>query len=277
MADGHSPEECLGDYPEHRDRLLPLLEAAHTTLSAAASVTPGEKARERGRARLRERIETGFPPDAGSRWWRVRVPRPVVVPMAAAMVVALLMLGGGSIAAAVADDSVPGDRLYWAKRTKENIMLTFSRSDAGRALAHAELAGVRGEEMRKLIEQGRIAAAERQLAAVRRQLGASAEYAGVAIAVNRIEMPSAHVSMGSGKEFVTLVVTLERDGDLLRVNPIAVDSPELRDQRLRIERIKRAFELSYWILVSALYPDATSGPLWRTETIGSRALQTSGP
>ena len=188
--------------------------------------------------------------------------------MTAALATALIVLGGGSIAAVVAEDSVPGDNLYWVKRTKESVILTLSRSDTGKAQTHAELAGVRGEEMRKLIEQGRIAAAERHLAAVHQHLRASAEHAGVVVTLNRIEMPSAPIAIEGTAELVTLVVTLERDGDLLRIEPLHVHKAALQEQGQRIERIKREFELSYRALVSSLYPDVLSGPFWRVETIG---------
>lgn len=268
MANGQSIEECLRDYDGHRERLQPLLEAAQATLSAASAVEPSRAARIRGRARLRERLDAELPVRSGSRWWRLRVPRPLAVPMTAALAIALIVLGGGSIAAVVADDSVPGDNLYWVKRTKENVVLTLSRSDTGKAQTHAELAGVRGEELRKLIEQGRIAAAERHLASVHQHLRASAEHVGVVVTLNRIEMPSAPIAIEGTAELVALVVTLERDGDLLRIDPLYVHDASLQEQRQRIERIKREFELSYRALVSALYPDVLSGPFWRVETIG---------
>lgn len=279
MAEGHSIEECLLDYPEQREQLHTLLEAAQTTLGAAASLAPPESARARAKERLLERIEAGELTDECPRWRRIvgrrivgrrMAGRRMAIPMAAVLVLMTVVLGGGSIAAVAADDTLPGDSLYWVKRTKENVLLTFSRGDTGKAQAHAELAGVRAEEMRGLIEQGRIAAAEKHLDAVRRHLRASAEYAGVEVTLDRLEMPSAGTSIERPNELVTLVVTLKRDGDLLRIRPVLVDGSGLQDHRQRIEQIRRDFELSYWVLVSALYPDATSGPFWRTETIGAQ-------
>ena len=55
----------------------------------------------------------------------------------------LVFAAFGSIATVAADDTVPGDTLYWVKLTKENVMLAFSRSDNGKAQTHAELAGER--------------------------------------------------------------------------------------------------------------------------------------
>ena len=61
--------------------------------------------------------------------------------------------GGTTIASA---DSVPGDPLYWVKTTKESITLRMNSSDMAKAQTHARLAGERGDEMRKLISNGRL-------------------------------------------------------------------------------------------------------------------------
>ena len=274
MAEGRSIEECLVDYPEHRERLRALLEAADTALSSATFVTPGASAKARGRARLRQQLEAGLPVPSGKGrlWRRISVPDLVTVPLAAVLGFMLVVLAVGSIAAVATDDSVPGDSLYWVKRTRENVMLTFSRSDTGKAEAHAELAGVRAEEMRKLIEQGRIAAAEQHLDAVREHLRASAQYAGIVITLNRIEMPSTRISIERSTELGTLVVTLKKDGDLLRIKPVIGDGPGLEDRQQRIDRIRWEFELSYRVLVAALYPDSAADPLWHTESIGTQAF-----
>jgi hypothetical protein len=184
--------------------------------------------------------------------------------MAALLILTLTVLGTGSIAAMVAADSVPGDSLYWVKRTKENVMLSFSRSDTGKAQAHAELAGVRAGEIRHLIEQGRIAEAENHLAAVRDHLRASAEHAGVVVTMNPIEMPSTRISFERSAELGNLVVTLERDGELLRIEPITGGGPVPQDRQQQIDRIRWEFELAYRALVAALYPDTPSG-LWLNE------------
>lgn len=263
MAEGQSVEQCLQRYPEHHERLQTLLEVAHTAFSSATSVNPGASAKERGKARMRQELEVGPPTAQTRRWRRIVVPRLLALPMAAVFGFVLVFAAFGSIAAVVAEGSVPGDNLYWVKLTKENVMLTFSSSDTGKAQAHAELAGVRAEEMRKLIEQGRIVAAEQHVDAVRDHLRASAEYAGVVVTLNSIEMPSTRISIERSTELGTLVVTLERDGEMLRIKPVIVSGSGDRQQR--IDRIRWEFELFYRALVSALYPDAPSGSFWRNE------------
>lgn len=273
LADGESIEECLDDYPEYRERLQTLLDAAQTALASATSVTPGPDAKEKGKARLRRQLEAENAPHRRVRWLPARLPRPVAVPMAAVLVLALVVLGVGSIAAVTAADTVPGDSLYWIKRTKENVMLTFSRSDTGKAQAHAELAGVRAEEMRELIDQGRIAEAEKHLDSVRDHLRASAEHAGVVVTMNPTEMPSTRISFERSAELGNLVVTLERDGELLRIEPITVGGLAPEDRQQQINRIRWEFELSYRALVAALYPDNPSGSLWlNEEAIDTQAL-----
>jgi hypothetical protein len=263
LAGGETVEECLDNYPEHRERLKTLLDAAQTALFSATCVTPGPGAREKGKARLRKQLEAGA--GAGNRrdwrtlWLPARIPRPVAVPMAAVLLLTVAVLGTGSIAAVAAADSVPGDSLYWVKRTKENAMLSFSRSDTGKAQAHAELAGVRAEEIRHLIEQGRLAEAENHLGAVRDHLRASAEHAGVVVTMNPTEMPSTRISFERSAELGNLVVTLERGGELFRIEPITVDGTVPEDRQQHIDRIRWEFELAYRALVAALYPDTPSG------------------
>ena len=265
MAGGDTVQECLDDYPEHRERLQALLDAAQTALNSATSVTPAPGARERGRARLRRQLEAGNTPGRRVRWLPVRVPRLVAVPVAALLLLTVAVLGAGSIATVAAADSVPGDSLYWVKRTKENVMLSFSRSDTGKAQAHAELAGVRAGEIRHLIEQGRIAEAENHLDAVRDHLRSSAEHAGVVVTMNPIEMPSTRISFERSAELGNLVVTLERDGELLRVEPIIVGGSAPEDRQQQIDRIRWEFVLAYRAHVAALYPDTPSGSLWFNE------------
>ena len=274
LTGGETVDECLDDYPEHRERLQTLLDAAQTALASATNVTPGRGAREKSKARLRRQLEAGAALNGRrgllTRRLPVRIPRPVAVPVAAVLVLMVVVLGVGSIAAVAAADSVPGDSLYWVKRTKENVILSFSRSDTGRAQAHAELAGVRAEEIRQLIEQGRIAEAENHLAAVRDHLRASAEHAGVVVTMNPIEMPSTRISFERSAELGNLVVTLERGGELFRIEPITVDGPVPDDRQQQIDRIRWEFELAYRALVAALYPDIPSGLWFNEETIDTQ-------
>ncbi len=264
MAAGESVEECLRDQGGRAERLRPLLEAAHAARTAAASIRPSAAARARGMARLRERLASA-PPLPERR--RLRLPRSVAIPLAAALALALVVLGGGGVAAVAAADAVPGDSLYWIKRTKESVMLGLSRSDDERARMHAELAGVRGEEMGRLIDQGRISAAERHLGAVQSHLRATVRHVGVVVTLDRIEMPSPRVAVEGNAELLALVVTLERDGDLLRIRPLAIGARLPQDHAGRVERLRRDFELFYRVVVAALYPDAATGPFWRLQTI----------
>lgn len=268
MARGESIEDCLRDHADLRERLQPLLQAAASTIAAAEAVSPSTAARARGLSRLRERIAAGPVSSPAPRWWQRGGVRRIAFPMTAVLAIALIVLGGGSIAAVVASDTVPGDDLYWVKRTKENVVLTFSRSDAGKAKTHAQLAGVRGAEMGRLIEQGRIAAAESHLGSVHQHLRASAQHAGVVVTLNRIEMPSDSIAIEDASVVVAMIFTLERDSDMLRAEAMRASGATLKEQRQRIQRLIRDFELSYRALVSALYPDNVSGPFWRVETIG---------
>lgn len=270
LAEGESIEECLSDYPHHRESLLNLLEISEITSHLARSLIPSHRSKLQGAARFREQVEQNITAGSPERSLRGRIARPLAIPMAAVLVFTLLLLGVGSIAAVAADDSVPGDNLYWIKITKENVILTLTRSGSSKAQVHAELAGKRGEEMRKLMEQGRISAAEKHLQEVRWHLRISGEQAGVVITLNRIDMPSTGASIEQPRELIALIVTLERGGELLRIRPVLIKKLEFPENKQRIERIQRDFELSYWALASALNPDATSGIFWRTEKVGSQ-------
>ena len=265
MAEGASIDDCLREREDLSDQLRPLLEAAEVTSLAASSIAPSAAAKMRGRAILQRNLQGGGASTGRRRLWRM--PRPVSVTVAATVALAVIIFGGGSIAAAAAADSVPGDSLYWVKRTKESVMLGLSRSDEGKAKMHAELAGERGEEMGRLIEQGRISAAERHLDAVQGHLKATADYVGVVVTFNRIETPTRPDSLDGNDALLALLVTLESDGDLLRIRPVALGTASAGGYDERVDQLRRDFELSYWFVVAALAPDAAGGPFWTVRTI----------
>ena len=252
MAAGEDIERCAGRYPEHADELLPLLRVAAATAQAAASVSYRPEAKARGLARLNQALADR---GVGNRW---RIPflwPPIAKPVVVGFVGVLLTVVAAGGTTMASSDSVPGDPLYWVKTTKENISLKLPQSDMGKARAHARLAGERGEEMRRLVETGRLQEAERLSTRMRRHLDHSAQLAGVVIPVNYIEMPVRPASPQRTATTLKFRTGLERDGIALRSGLLQLVELAPPAQKPRLRRLMLRSQLGYLILIEALDED----------------------
>ncbi len=259
VAAGDDVGRCASSYPEHEEELLPLL-----TMAAAmqAVSTPPNTAEAKARDFIR------FSKAVADRRARKRraVPallRPMAKPLIvsfAAVAVTVVAAGGTTVASS---NSVPGEPLYWVKTTRESISLRIiPRSDISTAKVHARLAEERGEEMQRLIEMGRIGAAEDLAVRMRKHLNASATFVGVVVPEHRGEMRPPRTR--NARE---LRSRLERGGSRLRaaLSRLMQDVPP--EHRPRVQRVMRQSELRYRMLIEALYagdaPERT--PFWRIE------------
>lgn len=194
LADGETISECRARYPEHADELEPLLLSASAVRQTARAAPRLDVARARGYERFAQALARGSaaPAPSPSLWERInsmlRTPmaRPIMAAFAALFVV-LFVAGGTSVAAR---SSVPGEPLYWVKTTQENLSLRMQRDDMGRSEQHARMANERTSEMHTLIERGNLREAEALVVRFRRHINQSAQYAGIAIVVNPVEMPN---------------------------------------------------------------------------------------
>ena len=195
LAAGETISACCSRYPDHIDELEPLLLSAAAVRQTARATTPNMAvARARGYERFAQALARGAdaPAPTPSLWdrlgalLRTPVARPVLAAFAAILVV-LFVAGGTSVAAR---GSVPGEPLYWVKTAQENISLRMQRDDMGRSEQHARMANERTNEMHTLIERGNLREAEALVIRFRQHINQSANYAGIAIVVNPVEMPN---------------------------------------------------------------------------------------
>ncbi|MQG15507.1 MAG: hypothetical protein FI698_01665 [SAR202 cluster bacterium] len=270
MQEGHSIEECLKLYESNRDGLAPLLEAVAISINAAQSYKSREPAKQATKARF---LDAANKADASSKFpipFTGRFFRPIAMPMAALVFFAVLVLGIGSIAAVYSENAIPGDSNYWIKRTKENVLLAVTRSDAEIAQTHARLASTRGEEMLKLIEQGRIAAAEGHLDSVIRHLDASAQHSGVSLTLNTVDAPLTKISVHTDDQLGLLKVTLRQGSEILRIENVPLNMENQFDATDRLDRIRYEFELAFRILIWAVDNSDQSDPFWINQSVATK-------
>lgn len=262
VAMGEDPYTCAERYPAFAGELLPLLGVARATSRLTSEATYSPAAKARGLARLSRAIaENGV--SAGRRpWspgWRLMA-RPVAIGFA--VVVLAGVAAGGTTAAAA--DSIPGDKLYWVKTTRENVGLRFRRSDEDLAQAHAALANERGREMQQLIVRGRVRQAEQHVGRLLHHLSLSAGFAGVRMSQDPVEMPPGRVG-DHGPDPAWLRSVLQRDEQLLKHRLTELLPQVQPGQRQRVLVIMRESDLGYRVIIESLQPDdgPRPGPFWR--------------
>ena len=183
------------------------------------------------------------------------------------MFFALLILGVGSIAAVYSENAIPGDNNYWIKRSKENILLAITRSDAEIAQVHARLASTRGEELLELIEQGRVAAAEGHLDSVIRHLDASAQHSGVSLTLNTVDAPPTKISVQTDEALGLLKVTLQQGREILSIDNVPLEMEHKLVGVDRVDRIRYEFELAFRILIWSIDNADQSDPFWVNQSL----------
>ncbi|MBM3943874.1 MAG: hypothetical protein FJ317_00080 [SAR202 cluster bacterium] len=270
LASGESIESCVAAYPEHREQLLPLLEAAWRGFTAAEAIPVDTTAKARGLYRLNEAAVSrgvGDRKPKGLPFWKTRTARPVAI----GLVALVALMGLGSIAAVQSSGTVPGDALYWVKTTRESVQLWMPKSDASRAHMHASLAGERGREMQVLMSKGRLVDAENALAEVRYHLSRSAEYAGVVVSVSRMELPRAPHRITGDEQITSLRITIQQDGQIIVSGRTQVVQRMTPMQQERAEQLVRSLDLIYRAMLAGLDddPSSLSSPFWRTEPVRS--------
>jgi hypothetical protein len=146
LAGGETLEQCLQSYPEQAAQLEPLLQMAQAVIKASA-ITPRAEFKARARYEFRSALQAEATKrrrslfSLGRRW------------SVALMVVSILLLAGGGTAAA-ASDSMPDSPLYPVKLATEQVQLTLTPSDIGKARLCAVLADRRVAEIIYMADKG---------------------------------------------------------------------------------------------------------------------------
>jgi hypothetical protein len=146
LVEGESLEQCLARYPEQAAELKPLLETALAAREASA-IQPRPDFRARARYEFNSALKETAAVRSRTSWgW---FPRWATV---AAVVLVLVLAGGGTFAAA--DSSMPDSPLYSVKLATEQVRLTLTPSQMGKAGLYAQLADRRVAEIAYMANKG---------------------------------------------------------------------------------------------------------------------------
>ena len=122
------------------------------------------------------------------------------------------------------------------KTTKENVESRLPRSEEGRANYEAKLAQVRGDEANKLIQRGQFTRADKTMARMTIHLKRCANYAGISVTADPVEMPfkpSPHMGRDNARK--------------LELTP---------EERARVKRFLRQSDLGYRLFIDATLADS---------------------
>lgn len=145
LVKGETIEQCLQSYPEQANELKPLLQMALAAKEALA-IQPRPEFRAKARYQFHSALQEVKPERNPFFGW---LPRWATV---VAIVLALLLAGGGT--AAAARDSMPDNPLYSVKLATEQVQLTLTPSDIGKAKLCAKLADRRVAEIIYVANKG---------------------------------------------------------------------------------------------------------------------------
>ncbi len=146
---GDTMEQCLQSYPEHAAELESLLQTAMATKKAVA-IQPHPEFKAKARYQFYSALQEIKPKPKGGLFFLGWQPRWAVV---TAMVLGLLLAGGGTVTAA--SYSMPDSPLYPVKLATEQVQLTLTPSDMGKAKLYAKLADRRVAEIVYIANKGK--------------------------------------------------------------------------------------------------------------------------
>jgi hypothetical protein len=169
LAGGETLEQCLQSYPEQATQLEPLLQMAQAVIKASA-ITPRAEFKARARYEFHSALQAEAtkrrrPLFSLGRRWSV-----------ALTVVSILLLAGGGTAAA-SSNSMPDSPLYPVKLAAEQVQLTLTPSDIGKARLCAVLADRRVAEIICMANKGDAQRVELATQRLDERLGMLAELA----------------------------------------------------------------------------------------------------
>jgi hypothetical protein len=185
----------------------------------------------------------------------------------AGIAIMLVITGTAMGANAMAEDSAPGDSLYWLKTRKEQISLLMPGSDISKAQQHARLADERTREIGQLIDAGKFVEAERHTAQIRLQLNQTTQLAGLRMSTNPLELPPRALRPDVQRELVDLATRLQQNR-LVFAAMLSAYLPSLPPgEKKMVVEMMRQNELVYRTVIAVLESgDALVWPpFYRTE------------
>jgi hypothetical protein len=146
LVRGETMEQCLQSYPGWAAELKPLLQTAIIAKQASA-IQPRAEFKARARYQFRSALQEVAAPRSRSFWgWFPRWATVVTI------VLVLLLVGGGTVIAA--GNSMPDDTLYPVKLATEQVRLTLTPSQIGKARLCAQLVDRRVAEIIYMANKG---------------------------------------------------------------------------------------------------------------------------
>ena len=264
MANGESIESCAARHPERRAELVPLLKTAAMTVNAASTVPYDPAAKQRGLRRLMEAADKKSAARSGAFSWLRWKPA-----LAVGLSAAVLMTATAWGTTMASSESVPGDTLYWVKRTKESISLMIPQSDMSRAERHVGLAVERGEEMGKLVIRGRYSDAERHVLQVEYHISMTAGTVGIH-GPTSMEMPAViDVKIIDRRTVTHLHARISRDRERLYVGLLQVREELPPDARHQFDMLRLRSEQRFRTILATLNGQGSPiwGPIWVAEPV----------
>jgi hypothetical protein len=155
-------EAVLAHYPQHADRLRPLLQVALATSQMYADVPAPPRGLAAGRERLLEAAAQQRAQAPATRTLSHNTERKPkmqllfatkIVSAVLAVMVSLSAVGGG--AAVAANGSIPGDVLYPVKLTSEDVRMALASAPAGQVALALQFADQRVAEIRAMVGRER--------------------------------------------------------------------------------------------------------------------------
>jgi hypothetical protein len=146
LIQGKTIASCLKSYPHYAVELEPLLKTARETLVASA-IKPRHEFRQRAANEFQTAIRNMPVKKQGRAFrWQLRLVLPI------AIVLILLAAGSGTVIAAT--NALPDSPLYSIKMATEQVQLTFTFSDEGKAELYSKFINYRVEEIVKMVTNG---------------------------------------------------------------------------------------------------------------------------
>ena len=199
LVNGETIEQCLQSYPEQVTELKPLLQTALVAKNASV-IQP----RPEFKARARYQFHLALQEVAAKRsrplfGWHIRWATAI------AILLILLLTGGSTVAAA--DNSMPDGPLYGVKLATEQVRLTLTPSELGKAQLYASFTDKRVLEIARMAEEGKSEQVERttqrlnaHLAMITQLVSAYEEEAGVLMTPAPAKVPGSS-RQAEGKSF----------------------------------------------------------------------------
>ena len=147
LVNGETIKECLAAYPQHADELKPLLLTAFAAKQAGDSLKPRPEFRARARHQFYAELN-----DMASVKKRPFILRRFRLATALTIVMVMLLTSGSIVAAA--GSSMPDSFLYPVKLAVEQVQISLTFSDIGKAKLHTEFADRRVQEIITMAEAG---------------------------------------------------------------------------------------------------------------------------